>query len=111
MCDVNYCWFGVFVIYIIVRIMMLCVCLFFFFFFKQKTAYEMRISDLSSDVCSSDLAAAAIEAAKPATASTSIAVAAPSLLTGPSCTRVLSYSRCKDGLPNGKKLLSGKPRP
>src|SRR3546814_16562921 len=36
---------------------MLCVsCLdCFFFFFKQKTAYEMRISDWSSDVCSSDL--------------------------------------------------------
>src|SRR3546814_16335745 len=35
---------------------MLCVVLcFFFFFFKQKTAYEMRISDWSSDVCSSDL--------------------------------------------------------
>src|SRR3546814_8462577 len=30
----------------------------FFFFFKQKTAYEMRISDWSSDVCSSDLAVA-----------------------------------------------------
>src|SRR3546814_10533532 len=32
-------------------------CHFFciFFFFKQKTAYEMRISDWSSDVCSSDL--------------------------------------------------------
>src|SRR3546814_6371196 len=30
-----------------------CVCL--VFFFKQKTAYEMRISDWSSDVCSSDL--------------------------------------------------------
>src|SRR3546814_19433221 len=29
-----------------------CLC---FFFFKQKTAYEMRISDWSSDVCSSDL--------------------------------------------------------
>src|SRR3546814_8308109 len=29
--------------------------LFCFFFFKQKTAYEMRISDWSSDVCSSDL--------------------------------------------------------
>src|SRR3546814_164127 len=29
--------------------------LFYFFFFKQKTAYEMRISDWSSDVCSSDL--------------------------------------------------------
>src|SRR3546814_3203401 len=31
-----------------------CVLL-FIFFFKQKTAYEMRISDWSSDVCSSDL--------------------------------------------------------
>src|SRR3546814_4687759 len=31
-----------------------CMCI--FFFFKQKTAYEMRISDWSSDVCSSDLA-------------------------------------------------------
>src|SRR3546814_658991 len=31
---------------------------FVFFFFKQKTAYEMRISDWSSDVCSSDLTAA-----------------------------------------------------
>src|SRR3546814_10746407 len=30
-----------------------------FFFFKQKTAYEMRISDWSSDVCSSDLRHAA----------------------------------------------------
>src|SRR3546814_10907003 len=29
-----------------------------FFFFKQKTAYEMRINDCSSDVCSSDLEAA-----------------------------------------------------
>src|SRR3546814_1300577 len=35
---------------------MMCVCV-FFFFFKQKTAYEMRISDWSSDVCSSDLKA------------------------------------------------------
>src|SRR3546814_10758863 len=35
-----------------------CLCLaesVVFFFFKQKTAYEMRISDWSSDVCSSDL--------------------------------------------------------
>src|SRR3546814_7540620 len=30
-------------------------CVLYFFFFKQKTAYEMRISDWSSDVCSSDL--------------------------------------------------------
>src|SRR3546814_1505665 len=34
---------------------MLYYCSVFFFFFKQKTAYEMRISDWSSDVCSSDL--------------------------------------------------------
>src|SRR3546814_20281692 len=34
--------------------------LIFFFFFKQKTAYEMRISDWSSDVCSSDLRRAAV---------------------------------------------------
>src|SRR3546814_6498375 len=33
---------------------MVCLC-FCIFFFKQKTAYEMRISDWSSDVCSSDL--------------------------------------------------------
>src|SRR3546814_2609140 len=33
--------------------------MFLFFFFKQKTAYEMRISDWSSDVCSSDLPAPA----------------------------------------------------
>src|SRR3546814_3137714 len=34
---------------------MVCISLLFVFFFKQKTAYEMRISDWSSDVCSSDL--------------------------------------------------------
>src|SRR3546814_19691341 len=38
------------------ELVLLCVCsVVFFFFFKQKTAYEMRISDWSSDVCSSDL--------------------------------------------------------
>src|SRR3546814_11927488 len=37
-----------------------------FFFFKQKTAYEMRISDWSSDVCSSDRSSEA-EPAEPAT--------------------------------------------
>src|SRR3546814_16690285 len=38
--------------------------MFFFFFFKQKTAYEMRISDWSSDVCSSDLCANCVDAAQ-----------------------------------------------
>src|SRR3546814_2085983 len=36
----------------------------FFFFFKQKTAYELRISDWSSDVCSSDLVRGAAECAR-----------------------------------------------
>src|SRR3546814_972037 len=36
------------------------VYIYLFFFFKQKTAYEMRISDWSSDVCSSDLRLAAV---------------------------------------------------
>src|SRR3546814_13933512 len=35
--------------------LLICMLSFVFFFFKQKTAYEMRISDWSSDVCSSDL--------------------------------------------------------
>src|SRR3546814_3736482 len=34
---------------------MCCIVVAYFFFFRQKTAYEMRISDWSSDVCSSDL--------------------------------------------------------
>src|SRR3546814_2452529 len=41
--------------YLIVVVVIFLYVLFFFFFFKQKTAYEMRISDWSSDVCSSDL--------------------------------------------------------
>src|SRR3546814_18502165 len=36
-------------------VVLVCYVWFCFFFFKQKTAYEMRISDWSSDVCSSDL--------------------------------------------------------
>src|SRR3546814_5676366 len=44
---------GVVYIYFVFVSLHLCVR---FFFFKQKTAYEMRISDWSSDVCSSDLA-------------------------------------------------------
>src|SRR3546814_8265487 len=38
---------------------MTCFQVMLFFFFKQKTAYELRISDWSSDVCSSDLLVAA----------------------------------------------------
>src|SRR3546814_8682556 len=45
-CDLRYLYF---------RFLCELFILFLFFFFKQKTAYEMRISDWSSDVCSSDL--------------------------------------------------------
>src|SRR3546814_7070638 len=43
--------FGFLLLVFSIRKSSLCI----FFFFKQKTAYEMRISDWSSDVCSSDL--------------------------------------------------------
>src|SRR3546814_4302733 len=53
------------------------------FFFQQKTAYEMRISDWSSDVCSSDLVETMAEApaaeAAPAPATEDAAVPAPQL--------------------------------
>src|SRR3546814_7575616 len=52
----------------IYMLVILCFCtffsFFFFFFFKQKTAYEMRISDWSSDVCSSDLYLYSLEYAR-----------------------------------------------
>src|SRR3546814_2572085 len=41
-----------------VYVLLVFVC---FFFFKQKTAYDLRISDWSSDVCSSDLKAGLVE--------------------------------------------------
>src|SRR3546814_17572923 len=49
-------------IFFIVYVFFLLFVLFLFFFFKQKTAYELRISDWSSDVCSSDLSASTIPA-------------------------------------------------
>src|SRR3546814_8103698 len=42
-------------VYVIVMVLASCILLVVVFFVKQKTAYEMRISDWSSDVCSSDL--------------------------------------------------------
>src|SRR3546814_6154101 len=45
------------IMYILIDLRWYHVTVLYFFFFKQKTAYEMRISDWSSDVCSSDLLA------------------------------------------------------
>src|SRR3546814_1619089 len=59
-----------------------------FFFFKQKTAYEMRISDWSSDVCSSDLGGAWMQ--------TLLLVAAASLaLAGTLVERWLFFAEAK----------------
>src|SRR3546814_4930914 len=44
-------YYLLFIVFLVYYLVFLCI----FFFFKQKTAYEMRISDWSSDVCSSDL--------------------------------------------------------
>src|SRR3546814_9080917 len=48
---------GIFVLLVFVSIFITVSSLIFFFFFKQNTAYYLRISDWSSDVCSSDLVA------------------------------------------------------
>src|SRR3546814_3857931 len=50
------CCVGVLIWMWVIETVLRIVCA-IFFFFKQKTAYEMRISDWSSDVCSSDLLA------------------------------------------------------
>src|SRR3546814_5541032 len=59
----------------VARFVMFCLVL----FFKQKTAYERRISDWSSDVCSSDLS--------PSTGQTTVKVAADFLIEGDTFTR------------------------
>src|SRR3546814_6199253 len=48
-------WFCLYIVMFMLQFFLFFIFLLFFFFFKQKTAYEMRISDWSSDVCSSDL--------------------------------------------------------
>src|SRR3546814_694837 len=55
-CDVLHlcCWRVLFMCCVLI-IYLYCIVFVFLFFFKKKTAYEMRISDWSSDVCSSDL--------------------------------------------------------
>src|SRR3546814_6493476 len=54
---------GVIELCVCIYIMMMCIDI--LFFFKQKTAYELRISDWSSDVCSSDLNGAIVARRRP----------------------------------------------
>src|SRR3546814_3834570 len=55
----------------------------FIFFFKQKTAYEMRISDWSSDVCSSDLTRTPAEVSDPLLLEWIVAIAIVDMLPVP----------------------------
>src|SRR3546814_7771653 len=67
-----------------------------FFFFKQKTAYEMRISDWSSDVCSSDLAGRALGGHRGDRQLTDAALVVPGQVAG-----VLPHRGVDVGLPRG----------
>src|SRR3546814_6553312 len=68
-----------------------------FFFFKQKTAYEMRISDWSSDVCSSDLGGASRvrgpAAAQKNKASRSLPSPVPCSAFRPGCQALVLFGR------------------
>src|SRR3546814_4968066 len=74
-----------------------------FFFFKQKTAYEMRISDWSSDVCSSDLADSGVGDLRAAEPTDSCP---PLVLNGKSPSTVKEWSRTNCGA----AFLSQNPR-
>src|SRR3546814_1422740 len=65
----------------IVLLLVFSLKLLFFFFFKQKTAYEMRISDWSSDVCSSDLTAGRLSPSPPSDWSANGLCIAPMTMT------------------------------
>src|SRR3546814_124110 len=74
-----------------------------FCFFKQKTAYEMRISDWSSDVCSSDLATTASSAASssPNTNTASATSPAATTVSCTSCARWPRWGRRSGGISYG----------
>src|SRR3546814_1474738 len=69
----------------------------FFFFFKQKTAYEMRISDWSSDVCSSDL----VRRHRPDTAGHAVGVQLQLPGTGPGQRHLQAGDQHPQGSPGG----------
>src|SRR3546814_7146241 len=67
-----------------------------FFFFKQKTAYEMRISDWSSDVCSSDLCGPDRRSCPCRNRCRGRASERTRRLDNRSCRRTLKYSRSEE---------------
>src|SRR3546814_19298597 len=75
-----------------------------FFFFKQKTAYEMRISDWSSDVCSSDLHGVAGRRRRTDTRAVSAGITI--LSAGTDTERLdaaVSPARRRQGIPSGRR--------
>src|SRR3546814_6667079 len=70
----------------------------FFFFFKQKTAYEMRISDWSSDVCSSDLSRKVVPQIMVMATSASSALPKRTLICGWDAIGI-EGPRCRSDLP------------
>src|SRR3546814_3320919 len=80
-------------------------CLLLFFFVNQKTAYEMRISDWSSDVCSSDLLVPLLKRSFPALDfAPEAATADPELLAG-SFAAHLPLGDLPAGPPPGQAFL------
>src|SRR3546814_496382 len=80
----------------------------FFFFFKQKTAYEMLISDWSSDVCSSDLVSSSISFAM-STPRTSAPSAAPRRRMDNVISYLLSQYAVEEARHIGRRLDGGDP--
>src|SRR3546814_7682400 len=80
----------------------LCICSCFIFFFKQKTAYELRISDWSSDVCSSDLIK--VDNADPLAAVSAVRRAAPSAKLVVDANQAWTVDELKKFMPTLVKL-------
>src|SRR3546814_2806226 len=70
-------------------------CVLFFFFFKLKTAYEMRISDWSSDVCSSDLMLQIYDRVVPTRGGTTLAFLTLALLLAFATLSLLEHVRSR----------------
>src|SRR3546814_19127258 len=80
------------------------------FFFKQKTAYEMRISDWSSDVCSSDLVQVMVGAQQPvgAEAADRLGRLAHDVVADVLAQRAADRDRVQDGGEDRKSVVWGK---
>src|SRR3546814_7116242 len=83
---------------LLIAVWLLCLV----FFFKQKTAYELRISDWSSDVCSSDLSAAGVASTGEEAPAKRTEVETPKAAERPAVTAKVT----DPGLPEGTEFES-----